>query len=150
MASTFWEGWSAISLLPWGRNWGEAVELVTTLMPSEQVRLDSQRLEILYNQLGEQGAEDVLCRAMEEMAIRIKQSERLYSAGAVKELRKTAHSLIAIADQVGLQTLASVASDVTVCIDRSDWIALGATFARLVRGSDQSITAIWDLQDITV
>ena len=79
-----------------------------------------------------------------------KQSEKFYSAGSVRELRKTVHSLIAIADQIGLQTLARVAGDVVTCIDSDDWIALGATFSRLIRSSDQSLTAIWDLQDVTV
>jgi len=126
------------------------VKQVTALKPSEHVRLDAERLEVLYTKLGEEEADNVLCRAMEELAIRIKQSERLFSAGAYKELRKTVYSLIAIADQVGLQTLANVASDVTCCIDKGDGIALGATFSRLVRSSDQSLTAIWDLQDVTV
>ncbi|MGH1576768.1 hypothetical protein [Planktotalea sp.] len=119
-------------------------------MPNEHVRLDAERLELLYSQLGEDSADDVLCRAMEEMAIRIKQSEKLYQAGSVRELRKTVHSLIAIADQIGLQTLARVSGDVVICIDREDWISLGATFSRLTRSSDQSLTAIWDLQDVTI
>ena len=126
------------------------MELLTTLTPRESVRLDAERLELLYNKLGEDNADNVLCRAMEEMAIRIKQSEKLYRAGTVKELRKTVHSLIAIADQIGLQTLARVSTDVVASIDLGDWVALGATFSRLVRSSDQSLTAIWDLQDVTV
>lgn len=119
-------------------------------MPSERVRLDAERLEMLYTKLGEDGADNVLCRAMEEMAIRMKQSEKLYGAGSLRELRKTVHSMIAIADQVGLQTLVRVSGDVVNCIDTGDWVALGATFSRLVRSSDQSLTAIWDLQDVTV
>jgi len=123
---------------------------VTTFIPDEQVRLNSERLETLYLKLGEESADNVLCRAMEEMAIRLKQSEKFYRAGASKDLRKTAHSLIAIADQIGMQTLARVAEDVVVCVDSGDWVALGATFSRLVRTGDQSLTAIWDLQDITI
>ena len=120
------------------------------MLPQEPVRLDAERLEVLYNKLGEDGADNVLCRAMEEMAIRLKQSEKLYRAGSAKELRKTVHSLIAIADQIGMQTLARVSRDVVACIDSGDWVALGATFSRLIRSSDQSLTAIWDLQDVTI
>lgn len=114
------------------------------------VRLDSERLELLYSQLGEDGADNVLCRAMEEMAVRVKQSEKLYREKNTTELRKTVHSLIAIAEQVGLQTLALVSKDVVNCIDAADWVALGATFSRLIRSSDQSLTAIWELEGITV
>lgn len=126
------------------------MEQLTTIIPSESVRLDSERLELLYSKLGEDGADNVLCRAMEEMAIRVKQSEKFYRAGSVKELRKTVHTLIAIAEQIGMQTMARVAKDVITCIDIGDWVALGATFSRLVRSSDQSLTAIWDLQDVTI
>lgn len=126
------------------------MEHVTTFIPADQVRLNSERLETLYLKLGEEGADNVLCRAMEEMAIRMKQCEKLYRAGASRDLRKTVHSLVAIADQIGMQTLSRVAEDVVECIDSGDWVALGATFARLVRSGDQSLTAIWDLQDITL
>jgi hypothetical protein len=133
-----------------GANWGETMQSITTLAPMERVRLDPDRLEVLYTRLGEDGADNVLCRAMEEMAIRLKQSEKLYGAGASGELRKTVHSLISISDQIGLDTLADVARDVVTCIDSGDWTALGATFARLIRTSDQSLTAIWDLHDVTI
>jgi len=56
-------------------------------MPSERVRLDAERLVMLYTKLGEDGADNVLCRAMEEMAIRMKQSEKLYAAGSLREMR---------------------------------------------------------------
>lgn len=123
------------------------MEHVISFLPNEDVRLDPERLELLYNKLGEEGADNVLSRAMEEMAVRIKQCERMHKAGSSRELRKSVHSLIAISEQIGMQTLADVAEDVTRCIDSGDWVALGSTFARLVRTSEQSLTAIWDLQD---
>jgi hypothetical protein len=126
------------------------MERITTMLPRESARLDADQLEKLYTSLGEVEADNVLSRAMEEMAIRIKQSEKLYDAGASEEMRRTICSLIMIADQVGMNTVSRVSGDVLICLDRGDWISLGATFARLVRSSDQSLTAIWDLQDITV
>lgn len=149
--STFWEGCLPIKMFSRGGDIGvRLVEHVTAFIPSDRVRLDSERLETLYAKLGEEGADNVLCRAMEEMAVRIKQCEKMYRAGSSRDLRKTVHSLIAIADQIGLTTLSRVANDVVICIDSGDWVALGATFARLVRSGDQSLTAIWDLQDITI
>ncbi|MEP5152440.1 hypothetical protein [Planktotalea sp.] len=126
------------------------MEQLITFMSNELVRLDSERLELLYNQLGEDSADNVLCRAMEELAVRVKQSEKLYGAKNTMELRKTVNSLTAIADQVGLQALAQVAQDVVNCIDAADSVALSATFSRLIRCSDQSLTAIWDIEGITV
>lgn len=126
------------------------MERITTILPRESARLDAEQLERLYTTLGEVEADNVLSRAMEEMALRIEQSEKLFDAGNSSEMRRTICSLIRIADQVGMHTVSRVSGDVLVCLDRGDWISLGATFARLVRCSDQSLTAIWDLQDITV
>ena len=80
---------------------------VLQMRPVEQVRVDQERLGILYDQLGESGAEDVVCRAMEELALRMSHCDRLYQASNWLELRKNCRSLIAIAEQVGLQQLAA-------------------------------------------
>lgn len=126
------------------------MEMITTMLPKESVRLDADQLELLYTRLGEVEADNILCRAMEEMAIRIKQAEKFYEAGTLSEMRKTVHALASIADQIGLNSLSRVSGDVVACIDMNDWIALGATYARLQRNSDQALSAIWDLQDITI
>lgn len=108
------------------------------------------RLEQLYMQLGSAGAEDVVCRALEELAVRLTHTERFYRSGALSDMRKSARSLIAIADQVGMGTLARVAGDVTGCIDAGDGTALAATLARLLRIGDTSLNEIWELQDRTI
>ncbi|MGX0974649.1 hypothetical protein ACSSVY_000345 [Roseovarius sp. MBR-51] len=120
---------------------------MTLLKQREQVRLDAQRLETLYVQLGEANADDVVCRALEELAARLTQADRLYGAGCRDDLRKCARSLIAIADQIGMQLLVQVAGDVTRCIDAGDATALAATFARLVRIGERSLCEIWDMSD---
>nr|WP_247651117.1 hypothetical protein [Roseovarius autotrophicus] len=117
------------------------------MQQQERVRLDADRLETLYRQLGVRGAEDVVCRALEEIATRLAQAERDYRAARVSEMRKGCRSLIAMADQVGMSLLARVAGDVTGCIDADDGIALAATFARLLRIADRSLCEIWDMAD---
>lgn len=121
---------------------------VLQLKPTEPVTVDPDRLGALYHQLGEAGAEDVVCRALEELAMRLGQCERLYRAERWDELRKNSRSLIAIAEQIGMAGLARVAADVTRCLDQGDGTALAATLARLIRVGERSLTAIWDLQDI--
>lgn len=117
---------------------------------SETVRVDQDRLVALYSELGEAAAEDVVCRAMEELALRLSHCSRLHSAEHWEDLRKCARSLIAISEQIGMMVLARVAGDVIKTIDAGDIPALGATVARLLRIGEQSLTAIWDLQDITI
>ena len=131
-------------------NEGERVEQIITLAQNEIVRLDSDRLGELYAQLGEAGAEDVVCRAMEELAVRLSHSERLFRQNEMSDLRKSARSLVAIAEQIGMHSVARVAQDVTQCIDDGDRVALAATLARLLRIGERSLTAIWDLQDLSI
>ncbi len=123
---------------------------VMKIRPSESVQVDQERLGALYMQLGEANAEDVVCRAMEELALRMAQCERLYRENRLSELRKNARSLIAIADQIGMSSLGRVAGDVTLCIDDKDEVALAATLSRLLRIGERSLTAIWDHQDLSV
>ncbi|MGB2200579.1 MAG: hypothetical protein ACPH5G_04515 [Pseudooceanicola atlanticus] len=114
------------------------------------MRLDPDRLQELYKQLGEAGAEDVVCRAMEELAVRLSHTERLFRQHKLVEMRKAARSLTGIADQIGMNALSRVAGDVTRCIDARDAVALAATLSRLLRIGERSLTAIWDMQDVPV
>jgi hypothetical protein len=120
---------------------------VLQLRPTEQVRLDPERLGSLYAQLGVASAEDVVCRALEELALRLAHCDQLYRKQSWTALRKNTRSLIAIADQIGLLKLSAVAGDVTACIDRGDGTALAATLSRLLRIGERSLTAIWDFDE---
>jgi len=126
-----------------------SVANITTLIFDEQVRLDSDRLAELYVQLGEIGAQGVVCRAMEELTTRLVKINESYQSNKARELRKGAKGLIGIAEQIGMQRLAKVARDVCNCVDQNDPLALGATLARLQRIGDGSLTAVWDLQNLS-
>ena len=123
---------------------------VLQMRPTEQVCVDQERLGTLYKQLGETDAEDVVCRALEELALRISHCDRLYRTSDWQELRKNSRSLIAIADQVGLQKMAAVANDVMSAVDQADPVAIAATLTRLIRVGERSLIAIWDVQDLSI
>lgn len=123
---------------------------VLHIKPSETVNVDQDRLGALYAQLGAAGAEDVVCRAMEELALRLSHCEALYRQGMMADLRKNTRSLIAIADQIGMAALSQSADAVMECIDRNDATALAATLSRLIRVGERSLMAVWDLQDIHI
>ena len=123
---------------------------VTQIKPTESVDVDQDRLSALYTQLGEASAEDVVCHAMEELALRLAHCDRLYRTSAWLDLRKSVKSLVAISDQIGMSAVSTVAVHVTNCIDQEDNIALAATLGRLIRIGEESLTAIWDLQDVTI
>ncbi|MGJ8544085.1 MAG: hypothetical protein ACSHWZ_01490 [Sulfitobacter sp.] len=117
---------------------------------SEPVSVDSDRIGALYAQLGEAGAEDILCRAMEELALRLGHCDTLYREANWPELRKNTRLLVAISDQIGMQVLARVAGHVIQSIDSSDATALAATLARLLRIGERSLSAVWESQDLSI
>ncbi len=121
-----------------------------TLEQKETVRLDSDRLNALYRQLGDKNALDVLCRTVEELAVRLSNCERLWRHRDWDGLRKCARSLVAIAEQIGMTALARVAGDVAQNVDAGDAVATGATLSRLIRVGENSLTVIWDQQDLSV
>ncbi len=126
------------------------LEMVAVLTQNETIQLDSEKLADLYRQLGENAAEDVVCRAMEELALRLAHTEKLYRKRQLQEMRKSARLIVAIAEQVGMQLLAKIACDVTRCIDKGDEAALAAVLSRLVRIGERSLTEVWDLQDLSI
>ncbi len=123
---------------------------VSKLAPRDAVRLDHSRVQDLCRQLGLGGAEDVVCRAMEDMAGRLADISRSAQVSTLPQMRKTARGLIGVAEQVGMTTLARVARDIVTCIDAGDGVALAAVHARLMRVGDRSLCAIWDTQDMSV
>ncbi|MEM8579079.1 MAG: hypothetical protein AAGF60_14615 [Pseudomonadota bacterium] len=126
------------------------MQTVTQLELKEPIRVNRERLGDLYTQLGEHSAEDVVCRAMEEVSLRMTHCDRAFRARDWADLRKSARSLIAIADQIGMQDVGRVAADVVACIDRQDHVATAATLGRLMRAGEGSLSAVWDLQDLTI
>jgi len=126
------------------------VDDVTTLTHAEPVRLDPDRLSALYRQMGEANADDVICRAVEELAVRLANCEQHWRARDWGVLRKNVRSLVAISDQVGMTKLSHVAQDVTHAIDNNDAVATAATLTRLLRVGERSLTAVWDLQDLSI
>ncbi|WP_439111323.1 hypothetical protein [Lentibacter sp.] len=126
------------------------MQQVTMLAMSEPVQLDADKLEELYEELGDVAAEDVVCRAMEELAVKLAQVDRLYRSHQIEPMRKTARSMGAIAAQVGMNMLARVAADVTRCVDAGDATALAAVVQRLMRTGESSLTQIWQAQDLSL
>lgn len=126
------------------------VDKIITLEHKESVRLDSDRLAGLYRQLGDTNAVDVLCRTIEELAVRLSNCERFWRQRDWAGLRKCAKSLVAISEQVGMTALARVAGDVAHNVDAGDAVATGATLNRLIRVGEGSLTAVWDQQDLSV
>lgn len=116
------------------------VAQVSVLHPRDTAHFDEDILEQLSRDLGPGVAENILCRALEDMAIRFDHIREEYRDGRERELRKSVRAIVPIAHQVGLRGLSSIAQDVLVCIDRGEGVALAATLCRLLRSGELAIS----------
>lgn len=123
---------------------------VTRLYHVEDVQLDHDRMRLLVADLGRTGAERVIARAMEEIAVRLTRIENAYSDGALDRVAKGARGLAAIADQTGLATVRDIALTVARLSSTPDATALGASVARLVRVGEMSLVSVCDVHDVSV
>jgi hypothetical protein len=126
------------------------VARVVDINQSEFAWLDTELLNALFSQIGVSAGDEILCRAVEELALRLSNCDRCWRERDWQGLRKCARSMIAIAEQVGMTTLVRVAGDVTIALDSADQVAVDATLFRLIRVGEQSLTAVWDLRNISV
>ncbi|MCI2399445.1 hypothetical protein [Aliiroseovarius subalbicans] len=121
---------------------------IVQLMHEETVRLDRDQLEVLYVQLGPVGADKLVNHALEELAVALARVQKQHSAGRIDEVRVGVKNMVAIAQQIGMTTLARVARDVLDLINTGDGAAYCATMARMGRIGESSLKAVWDLQDV--
>ncbi len=114
------------------------------------MRLDHDQLEVLHLQLGAAGADQVVAQAMEEMAVLLSKVERHHREGKLEDVGIGVKSIVTIAQQVGMTSLARVGRDVISLIAGFDSAAYGASVARLVRIGESSLVAVWDLQGMSI
>jgi len=114
----------------------------------EPVRLDPDRLVVLYAELGDVAAERVICAAVEDLAVHLAAIEAAARSGQIEVMRRGAEALGLLARQVGMVQLMRVANDLCDCAARGDQVAQAAVLARLQRIGERSLTAVWDLADM--
>ncbi|MCR9108338.1 hypothetical protein [Marivita sp. XM-24bin2] len=113
---------------------------ISVLHPRDAAYFDETTLDALSRDLGPDVAENIFCRALEDIAQRFIHIRNAYSAGDHGALRKSVHAVIPIAVQIGLPTLARIGRDVVTCIDQSDPVALAATLSRFLQFGESAIS----------
>lgn len=125
---------------------------IVQLMPRSVIRIDPEPLARLQAALGPQGAEDLVCRALEDISHRLRRLSEDHASGNLDKVSRGARSIAAVSAQIGLRDLALVAGHVLDCAgqDRTGQdsvradvdMALAATLARLFRVGRRAITEI--------
>lgn len=123
---------------------------VVNLKVEEAVRFEPRRLADLYRRMGEIGAENTLCDAMEELTIQLVRIEKLAKRGRISDVCDIAEKIAPVAGQIGLRGLECVAYDVAACGRNGDFTGFAATVARITRMGNKSLTAIWDPQGMMI
>ncbi len=118
---------------------------VIHLNPIEPARFDSGRVAALVTEFGEAGAERLVGRALEDLAVKLNRVERAHRTGDSGRLADSSRELASIAAQVGLVSLSEVASHVVLCAGHHDHTALNAVIARLIRIGEHSLMSAWEL-----
>jgi len=124
------------------------VAQISTFSCDEPVNLDSDRIVVLYAELGQVAAERVLSAAMEDLAVHLVAIQMAVLDRQEQVILRGLDELGRLARQVGMRVLSQVARDLADCVTRKDAVAQAAVLARLVRIGDRSLTAVWDLQDM--
>ena len=108
--------------------------------------MDPAPLKTLFDALPDHEAEDIVCRALEDIASRLNKLQVARSAGAFAEIRAPADRVAAIANQIGLTEISCVAGHMARASEMNCGVALGATMARIERAFDAAVSQIWDFR----
>jgi hypothetical protein len=126
------------------------VEKVVILQPQESIEVDFDRLVEIYEHMGATGEQGKVVRTVESVGGQLELIEGLYLAGNFQDVAVCAERLIALAQNIGMQSVVRVAETVSDCAQCGNAAALGATIARLARIGGASLEAIIDPPELVL
>ena len=122
--------------------------IVVAFRPKERVRQDSEPIALMYRNMGTTAAEQVVTRALAELAMAMTGLSDQVRSQDMSDLGRQLRRLQRMAEQLGLVSLGHVAGDVRLCLDKSDPTAFAAVWARLMRVAECSLAAEKGLMDL--
>ena len=123
---------------------------VTVLRPKDQLRQNAEPVAALYRDLGTAQAEQIIMRVLGELALTMSGLAAQVRAHEMQDLARPLRRLQRMSDQLGLISLAQVAGDLQLCLDRRDDTAFAAIWARLLRVAERSLVIDRNLLDQSV
>jgi hypothetical protein len=126
------------------------MENVLALVPKERLRQDAEPIATIYRNLGTQAAEQVVTRALAELALLMAGVSQQVNMGEVDDLSRHLRRLQRMAQHLGMVSFANIAGDARACHDATDETGFAAVWARLLRVAERSLTSDHDLIDRSV
>jgi len=113
---------------------------VVPLRMMEDPHQDSEQIAMIYRSLGSASAEQVIARALGELAFAMSALADRIKAHELGDLMRRLKRLQQMAENLGLLTLAQVAIDLGHCLNRKDSTAFAAVWARLLRIAEHTLS----------
>jgi diphthamide synthase (EF-2-diphthine--ammonia ligase) len=129
---------------------GDAMGTVLALVPKERLRQDAEPIAAIYRNLGTQAAEQVVTRALAELALMTAGLSRQVVAGDVEDLVRQLRRLQRMAQHLGMVSFATIAGDARMCMEAADGTGFAAVWARLLRVAERSLASDQDLIDQSI
>lgn len=123
---------------------------VVDLRHRERVVIDTARLDQLFQELGQRGAEAHVMNRVEEISERLADIEWQYRQGRLTGLAFEARVVSRLCADIGLTSLARVLRDLGVSAGHGDMIAFRAVWERLVRIGDRSLAQVWEVPGLSI
>jgi hypothetical protein len=120
---------------------------ITALRPCEVVRQDVEAIAVIYRNLGAPVAEQMVTRALGELALTMAGIADKVRAKDLRDLAGQLGRLGRLAGDLGLSSLSNVAGDAKTCLERADSTAFSAVWARLLRVAERSLVTEPGLAD---
>lgn len=114
---------------------------VVPLRPKDRVTQDAEPIATIYRNLGAASAEQVVTRALTELAVTMAGLASLIREHQLADVDRQLRRLQRMGENLGMTSLAGVAGDVRVCLGRGDVTGFSAVWARLLRVAERSMVA---------
>lgn len=124
-------------------------EIIVALPVRERVRQDAEPIATIYRNLGTSSAEQVVTRALGELALTMAGLAARVRDRDLQDLSRQLRRLQRMSENLGMVSLGLVAGDVRDCLERGDVTAFSAVWARLVRVAERSLAPDKALLDQT-
>ncbi|MDZ4136289.1 MAG: hypothetical protein U1D06_11970, partial [Paracoccaceae bacterium] len=94
--------------------------MIMAMRPKDRIRQDSEPIALMYRSMGTQAAEEVVTRALAELALTMAGLAQLVRSREMTDLSRQLRRLQRMSEQLGMVSLGLVAGDVRTCLDCND------------------------------
>jgi hypothetical protein len=109
---------------------------------NESAALDTSRILVLRQSLGDQRCREVVSEVVFHLTDRLGLLQTALAGGDAAEAQVLASRLASLSEQVGLADFARVARDLSHCLAATDDVAVAAVGARLMRLGEDSLFSV--------